>query len=224
MVMLRGSVDVLAGIIMDESIDIDSLFAFGIPNTRLIYENQKIIGVRGQTLSAHKRRWLLKRIKAIGIDTIIDLRAGDRSDHFHIACEEAGLECFYFPVDRFRTPTTVIISNLPEFIKTINNGRFYISCALGLHRTDIALSLHYIFDPNVHEPPILYGHIRDGKLWYDDIFQRAGSIYNGLTENDKHRLGWDESLASEYLTRKKTLITQQKILQLPISVERGNTQ
>ena len=185
--------------------------SYKILNFNLITKGTEIIGVRGQTLSAPKKRWLLEKIKNARIDTIIDLRAGDHSSSFMAACRDAKLKYFHFPVDRFRTPDAMIISNLPAFIETINKGGFYIACALGLHRTDIALSLYYIFNPEAQEPPILYGHIRDGKLQYADIFQRVGSIYHRLTEADKNRLGWDESFEQEFVRRKKMLLKQQEV-------------
>ena len=196
---------------INDKIDADSLLSYKILNFNLISKGAEIIGARGQTLSAPKKRWLLTKIKSAGIDTIIDLRAGDHSSSFIDACRDAGLKYFHFPVDRFRTPDAVIISNLPLFIETINNGGFYLACALGLHRTDIALSLYYLFNPEAQEPPVLYGHIVDGKLKYADIFQRAGSIYHRLTEADKNRLGWDESFEQEFARRKKLLIKQQEI-------------
>ena len=190
---------------------INNLLSYKILNLNMITKGSEIIGARGQTLSAPKKRWLLEKIKNAGIDTVIDLRAGDHSGSFMVACRDAGLNYFHFPVDRFRTPDAVIISNLPVFIETINNGKFYIACALGLHRTDIALSLYYIFNPEAQEPPILYGHVVDGKLKYADIFQRAGSIYHSLTEADKNRLGWDESFEQEFIRRKKCLLRQQEV-------------
>jgi len=187
------------------SIDTDSLLSLNIPELRLITENSVVIGARGQTLSTLKKRWLLEKIKYAGIYRVIDLRAGDHSESFPNACREVGLEYLHFPIDKSRTPDAEIIERLPVFIETINSGGFYIACALGLHRTDIALSLRFIFDPTVHDPPTLYGHFRDGKLRYDDIFQRAGSIIHKLKEWDKIRLGWDESLDHMFIHRKKAL-------------------
>jgi len=190
------------------NIDVGCISSLNTPELRFITSGSIVVGVRGRTLSAPKRRWVLKKMKAAGIETIIDLRAGDHSDNYPVACEEAELKYFHFPVDRSRTPDAIIIKKLPCFIDTINNGCFYISCALGLHRTDIALSLYYLFNPNAKEPPVLYGHIKeDGTLKYDDIFQRAGSIYHYLTEEDKSHLGWDDSFDAEFLIRKKSLIT-----------------
>ena len=145
-------------------------------------------------------------MRAAGISTIIDLRAGDSSNSFNDACKDAGLDFLHFPIDKFRTPSALIIKNLPTFIRTIDAGGFYIACALGLHRTDIALSVYYLFNPEVCEPPVLYGRVRDGKLKYDDIFQRAGSIYHNLTDADKILLGWDDAFDNEFHNRKKILL------------------
>jgi hypothetical protein len=191
-------------------IDAEGLLSLSIPSLRLITKNSEVIGARGQTLSALRKRWLLKELRSKGIDTVIDLRAGDHSDSFPLACAEAGLECFHFPVDRSRTPDAVISGKLPSFIEKINSGGFYISCALGLHRTDIALSLYYMFSPEATEPPVLYGHIRDGKLRYDDIFQRAGSIKHRLTQAERANLGWDETFEREFAIRKKSLLLYQE--------------
>jgi hypothetical protein len=190
-------------------IDVDGISSLNIPEMRFIIENTAVIGVRGRTLSAPKKRWLLDKLRDAGVEIIIDLRAGDHSDSFPLACEEAGLKYFHFPVDRSRTSDAVIIANLPEFIKVISRGGFYISCALGLHRTDIALSLYYLFNPMATEPPVLYGHFRDGKLKYDDIFQRAGSIFHNLTEADKTCLGWDDAFDRDFANRKKVLVKHQ---------------
>ena len=195
---------------MPDPIIIDPIFAKYIPSFRPITVNSKTIGFRGRTLSAKKRRWLLEKMKKNGIDTIIDIRAEDQSDDFPSACQKAELKYFHFPIDKSRTPDKDIIEKLSTFIETINNGRFYISCALGLHRTDIALSIYYIFNPNTQEPPVLYGHIVDGNLKYDDIFQRVGSIYRSLKKMGKNPLGWDDSFEQEYNKRKKSLLEYQK--------------
>ena len=191
-------------------IDNDGLLSCNIPNLKLIKDNSIAIGARGQTLSSSKKRGMLTKIKAAGIQTVIDLRAGDHSDSFPEACQLAGLDYLHFPVDRFRTPDSVIIKNLPIFMQTINRGSFYISCALGLHRTDIALSLFYIFNLKANEPPILYGHVTDGKLKYDDIFQRAGSVFHNLTLQDRTYLGLIDFTKQELEYRKKTLLLAQR--------------
>ena len=74
---------------------INSLLSYKILNFNLITKDSEIIGVRGQTLSAPKKRWLLTKIKSAGINTIIDLRTGDQSVSFMAACEAAELKYFH---------------------------------------------------------------------------------------------------------------------------------
>ena len=185
--------------------DISGLSSLNIPNFKPIALNSEVIGFRGATLSAPKRRWMLREIRQYGIHTYADLRAGEHSDSFPLACENADIEYLHLPTDKFRTPDAVIISNLFTLAEIIAEGGFYISCALGLHRTDMALSLNYIFNPKIDEPPILYALLDDGRLRYRDIFQRAGSVYHTLSDKDKELLGWSGSFEQEYLSRKSML-------------------
>ena len=192
------------------SINTNALYSLNIPNFKPITLNSETIGFRGATLSAQKRRWMLKEIRLYGIHTYADLRAGDHSDSFPLACKDADIRYLHLPTDKFRTPDTVIISNLFVLAEMISAGGFYISCALGLHRTDMALSLNYLFNPKINEPPILYAPLDDGRLRYRDIFGRAGSVYRTLTEKDKESLGWGDLFDYEYVNRKEKLKKHQE--------------
>jgi len=191
-------------------INIDSIQNLNIPGFKPITKQGEVVGVRGRTLSAKKRRWMLPKLASYGVHTIIDLRWGDHSENFPDACRDAGIVYAHFPLDKSTTPNKVVIAQLPDFITTISQGGFYISCALGLHRTDIALALYYLFCPDAHEPPVLYGHIRDGKLHIDDIFMRAGSVYHNLTDLDKTLLGWNTAFEHGFDERKKSLRKHQE--------------
>ena len=75
-------------------------------------------------------------------------------------------------------------------IEIIDNGDFYIACAMGLHRTDMALSIYWMFHgaDNGMKPPILRGHIADEKLVLDrlnnKVFRRLNSLYAYLMNNN----------------------------------------
>ena len=79
---------------------------------------------------------------------------------------------------------------MQEFFELIDNGDFYIACAMGLHRTDMALSIYWMFhgaDRNL-QPPYLKGHFPmsdSGRKGVDPakIFRRLNSLYEYLTEN-----------------------------------------
>ena len=193
----------------NNKIDLNALTALGIPNLRAITENGIVIGVRGETLSGRNRKYLWS-VKKAGIDTVIDLRTPDHTGKFAPACEAAGFGYYNFPVDPAYTSDEEVIRNLPKLIKTIEQGGFYLACALGLHRTDIALALCWLFNPYAQEIPILYGHHRNGIFKCEDIYRRANSVYGNLTDEVKNSLGWDETFDRDFGKRKKILAAAQE--------------
>jgi|GEM_PF-1579430 len=161
---------------------------------------------RGETLSSRRNLGRIPLIKKMGIEDVIDLRETHVSEKYPQLCEENGLNYYNIPMDSERVPTDEIIKNLPLLFELINKNRFYIACAQGLHRTDIALALNYIFNPKCTEPPILIGHIREGGIKSADIFRRANSIKSSMTAEDMERLGLDKNFDEIFQARKKELI------------------
>ena len=147
-------------------------------------------GVRGTTLSSrhNMRHW--QTVVDSGIRTIIELRDEDHSDRLCRMCEIHSIRYFAFPMDSYSVPNEVIASRLQEFFELIDNGGFYIACAMGLHRTDMALSIYWMFHgaDNGMNPPILKGHIADGELVLDrlnnKVFRRLNSLHVYLMENN----------------------------------------
>lgn len=86
-------------------------------------------------------------------------------------CETYGIRYFAFPLDSHSVPNEVIASRLTEFFELVDNGDFYIASAMGLHRTDMALSICWMFygADNGMNPPILRGHIADGEVVLDRL-------------------------------------------------------
>ena len=165
-------------------------------------------GVRGTTLSSrhNMRHW--QTVVDSGIRTIIELRDEDHSDRLCRMCEIHGIRYFAFPMDSHSVPNEVIASRLQEFFELIDNGDFYIACAMGLHRTDMALSIYWMFHgvDNGMNPPILRGHIVDGELVLDrlnnKVFRRLNSLYAYLMDNNVIHIPNRETFAQ----RKKDLI------------------
>lgn len=168
-------------------------------------------GIRGRTLSSHP--WFLPRLKEAGIKNIIDLRTHDTSSKYENLVIEAGMLFHHFEMDSKRTNDRVIIDELPELFKLLDKGSFFISCAMGLHRTDIALSIYYVFHPKVPEEfiPILKGHRVNGKLRLDDIARRLNSLYRNLTEEDYNLLSLPKDYENEFMKRKKLLFKANSI-------------
>ena len=165
-------------------------------------------GARGTTLSSrhNMRHW--QAIVDSGVRTIIELRDADHSDRLCKMCETYGIGYFAFPLDSHSVPNEVIASRLQEFFKLVDKGDFYIACAMGLHRTDMALSIYWMFygaDIGIN-PPILKGHIENGKLVLDrlnnKVFRRLNSLYDYLVDNNIVQVPDRETFAQ----RKRDLI------------------
>ena len=165
-------------------------------------------GARGTTLSSrhNMRHW--QTIVDSGVCTIIELRDEDHSDRLCKMCETYGIDYFAFPLDSHSVPNEVIASRLQEFFKLVDKGDFYIACAMGLHRTDMALSIYWMFygaDIGIN-PPILKGHIENGKLVLDrlnnKVFRRLNSLYDYLVDNNIVQVPDRETFAQ----RKRDLI------------------
>ena len=179
------------------------ILSTNIQNIATVYD-----GVRGTTLSSrhNMRHW--QTVVDSGIRTIIELRDEDHSDRLCMMCETYGIRYFAFPMDSHSVPNEVIASRLQEFFELIDSGDFYIACAMGLHRTDMALAIYWMFHgaDNGMNPPILRGHIVDGKLVLDrlnnKVFRRLNSLYDYLTENNVIPVPGSET----FVQRKKDLI------------------
>lgn len=190
------------------AIDSTRIFSFNIPNLHQI----STTGLRGESLSSKKNRKFLYPISSSGITTIIDLRDKYTSEKYPELCQKHGLKYINVPIDSASIDDKVIIQNLPKLFEIINNENYYIACALGLHRTDIALALNYIFNPTEHDIPEMYGHQIDGIFKSEDILRRINSIKRNLTTEDLQNFGWDNSFDETFQTRKANFINKNNLL------------
>lgn len=181
----------------------ERLKALPIVDLAPVYGN----GVRGRTMSSSSSSWLLPRVHEAGVDTVIDLRTADYTDKFEHKVRAAGMEYHHFAFDSKTTDARDIISGLPHLFNLLDKGGFYIACAMGLHRTDIALAVYYTFHPSVPyaNVPELRGHRKEGNLRKDDIACRLNSIMRALTPEDKKALGLPDNYEVEFNRRKKRL-------------------
>ena len=181
-------------------VNFSELKKLGIPNLQVV-DNK---GVRGESLSSSKNFKFLSKMKENGIDTIIDLRTADYTEKFKTKCENFGLNYVHIPMDEKVTSDRDILNNLPKLFSILDQGHFYIACAQGRHRTDIALALNYLFNPKASAiPPKMYGHIKPNEFRCQDIFTRVNSLYKSMTVKDKAILGWNENFERNFIPRKK---------------------
>lgn len=165
-------------------------------------------GVRGRTMSASSCSWLLPKVRELGVKTIIDLRTADHTDKFERKVIDAGLAYYHIAIDGMHTDASEIIASLPDFFSRLDEGNYYMACAMGLHRTDIAIALYYVFHPVVPFDcvPELRGHRKNGVLRCDDIARRLNSIMGALTPNDIIRMGLPDDYRDEFNRRKNIFL------------------
>jgi hypothetical protein len=152
-------------------------------------------------------------LKNCGIDTVIDLRGGDFTPKYKQKCDKFDLKYLHFPIDKDTISDRIILDNMPELFKILEDGKYYISCAQGLHRTDIALAINYVFNPKQKVPPVMEGHLKNGVVDLSDINMRLNSLYKAMTPDDKIKLGWNENYDAEFLRKKRVLKTYNETIQ-----------
>lgn len=159
--------------------DFNRLSRTNIPDLAQVYG-----GARGRTMSSRHQNYAWPALVESGITQVIDLRKTDSSEKLPRICDNYGIAYFHYPVDNDKETIVRMVELLPELCKRIDKGNFYIACAMGLHRTDIALCVYWVFyaaDRGI-EPPILRGYTAKVGLTTDRIMRILNAIYLHLTE------------------------------------------
>ncbi len=187
--------------------NIQTIMSSGIQNIAKVSDNI----VRGETLWAARNRKFIPLLRDAGVTVIIDLRTADFTDRYVEMCSGDGLCCFHFPVDSCQTDDEEIIGFLPQLFSLLDQEDCYISCQQGLHRTDIALALYYLFHPSVAEIPNLFGHQKNGIFRCDDIMRRAYRIQGALKKEYLAHMGLCKDYEPVFLERKKNLLAYNRM-------------
>ena len=162
-------------------IDIERIIQTGIPDIAPVYG-----GVRGRTMSARHQAYAWPIIREAGVNTYIDLREADQSNRLPNLCQLNGLQYFHYPIDNHVRTIAKMAELFPQFCEKIDQGDFYIACAMGLHRTDIALCTYWMFyaaDKGIEPPPIRGYRQEDGHNT-NKIMRVLNAFYKYLTERD----------------------------------------
>lgn len=122
-------------------------------------------GIRGKTplnnRSGNSKKILIRKLnllKECKIDTIIDLR-GEKACNGKIidVTKECGINYVNFPIEELSNKNCdeKFLDKITLLFNTINKGNFYIGCANGEGRTDLALGLNYICNAQAQNAPFL---------------------------------------------------------------------
>lgn len=181
--------------------DINSILSLSIPDLHPAYG-----GVRGKTMSSRNQTYAWPIIKEAGIHTIIDLRNEGPNQRMQQLCDDFGMAYFHYPVDNRSDMIESMVRLFPEFCKRIDQGGFYISCAMGLHRTDIALSTYWTFHgaDQGTEPPVLRGYLKETGHTTSKILRILNAFHDRLTD-----LQGTPPMPPQEFKRTKQIINQQ---------------
>ena len=116
------------------------------------------------------------------------------------------MEYFYYPVDNHADMIKSMVDLFPELCSRIDRGCFYIACAMGLHRTDIALCTYWVFygaDRRL-EPPVLRGYLKESGHDTSKILRVLNAFYDELADRNGH-----EPMPMQEFKRRKQVVNEQ---------------
>lgn len=140
-------------------------------------------GVRGRTMSSRHQAYAWRALQEAGVKTIIDLRDKDKTERLPALCEEYGIRYFHYPVDTTAEAITEMAERFEQLCELIDAGDFYIACAMGLHRTDIALTAYWVFyaaDRGL-PPPEIRGYREEDGHTLDKLNRVLNALYAVFT-------------------------------------------
>ena len=197
----------------DTNLDINRALSTNIPDIHPAYG-----GLRGRTLSSSRQMYAWKTLVESGLKQVIELRADYKSDLYKDLCEKSGVAYFRFPVALNMIEEMAEL--FPELCEKIDKGNFYIACAMGLHRTDIALCLYWVFyaaDKGI-APPRLHGYLKADGRGPEKILRMLNAFYRFKTEKE----GQKPIPEDVFKERKEVIIELNRTLQ-PVSEQANPT-
>ena len=182
-------------------INIDRIIQTNIPDIAPVYG-----GVRGRTMSSRHQSYAWPALVEAGVKRVIDLRDVDSSNKLPFLCDKYGMEYFHYPVNNHAKQVESMVALMPQFCEMIDKGDFYIACAMGLHRTDIALCTYWVFygADKGKEPPTLQGYLKESGHDTSKILRVLNAFYDKLMERDGK-----EPMSIEEFKRRKQVINEQ---------------
>ena len=198
------------------SVDIARIKSLGIKHFRLIDSNS----IRGVTL-ANQKHSILTELKECGINTIVDLRTeGDESSKYAETCKENGLNYINFKLkvnmpifnmplatkltaEERQNEINAFIKRLPDFFQVMDEGKYYMACLLGLHRTDLAVVLNYLVNPKEPKTPPVLSHmyIKEETNFTNKYIGAMKNLLKNITAEHKKYLGLPEDFITIFDAR-----------------------
>lgn len=163
-------------------------------------------GARGRTMSSRHQAYAWRALQEAGVTTIIDLREQDKTERLPALCKEYGMRYFHYPVDTAAQTIAQMVELFPQLCQLIDAGNFYIACAMGLHRTDIALNAYWLFYAVEKglQPPVIRGYRQEDGHSLDKLNRVLNALYAAFTE----RNGMEPMSPQTFKDRKLAIMQQ----------------
>lgn len=167
----------------DMQLDHAAIMATGVPDLAPVYG-----GYRGRTLSSPRQAKAWPVLVSAGIRRIIDLRADYTADIYAHICSRYGVEYLHYPIETDDESISAMVGGFDEFCRWIDEGKFYISCAMGLHRTDIALSIYWVFHAadKGFPIPVLKGYVGRTYRRIGKVMRMLDLMYEQMSKDKKY--------------------------------------
>jgi protein tyrosine/serine phosphatase len=151
---------------------------------------------------AQPRAGGLRRLRELGIDTIINLRgAGDLTRAEQAEARELGLNYFNVPLPNWGRPQDDRVRRILLIIAAPQNGRVFVHCKDGVDRTGTIVALHRVAHEGWSSHAAVAEAERNGmrriQFWMRDY---AGEYGRSNTDFDD-RLGVGARIVETYLRR-----------------------
>ena len=85
----------------------------------------------------------------------------------------------------------------------MNEGKYYMACLLGLHRTDLAVVLNYLINPNEPKSPPILSHMymKEETNFTNKYIGAMKNLLKNITTEHKKYLGLPDDFSSIFDAR-----------------------
>jgi len=195
-------------------IDMPKIEQLNIKHLRPVNSNS----VCGVTL-ANQNPQIIKGLKNAGIETYIDLRH-NAGEELSRKCQNTGMNYFSLPLkmnypvfinqantkltsQEYNETAQKFINELSKFFELMNNGKYYMSCMLGLHRTDLAVTMNYLLNPEAPQAPPLLSHMHFAREEnrIGPYVSAIKNLFKNFTDENKTMLKWNNIFETGFNNR-----------------------
>ena len=106
-------------------------------------------------------------------------------------------------IDEIHKQNKEFVDNLPKFFEKMNSGKYYMACLLGLHRTDLAVTLNYLVNPKepVTPPTLSHMFMKEETNLTNKYIGAIKNLIKNLSPKDREFLNLPENFNEIFSSR-----------------------